>query len=113
MISRVAAVAVLLTISLVACGGDEELAEAEQEGSAVGDAVKAHSEETGSDITTAIADEPWAGESDAYVTGTYDYLVVNIRTGSCAKVVFESDEAGADYAVEETYSCGEVGDDVG
>ncbi len=98
---------------LTACGEDEQLATAEQEGTIVGDAVQAQSEEAGTDITTAISEQPWAGESDAYVTGTYDFLVVNIRTGACAKLVFDSDEPGADYEIAETSSCGEVGDDVG
>lgn len=107
------AVAALCLGALSACGDDEAKAEAERAGATVGDAVQAHSQESGTDITTAISEEPWSGESDAYVTGTFEELVVNIRTGACARVVFASNESGADYEVEETYDCGEVGDDVG
>lgn len=98
--------------ALTACGDDAALAEAEEVGTTVGDAVQARSEETG-DITTAIAEEPWAGDADPYVTGRWDSLVVNLRDGACAELVFAADEAGADYTVEDTYECGEVGEDVG
>lgn len=112
-LTTAAAVAALCLATLAGCGEDEQLATAQQEGSTVGDAIQAHSEQAGVDITTAISEEPWTADSDAYVTGTYDFLVVNIRTGACAKLVFDSDEAGSDYSIAETYSCGEVGDDVG
>ena len=105
-------VAAALVASLTACGDDAALAEAEEVGTTVGDAVQAESEETG-DITTAIAAEPWAGEVDPYVTGRWDTLVVNLRDGACAELAFEADEAGASYEVTDTYECAEVGDDVG
>jgi len=98
--------------ALSACGDDAALAEAEEVGTIVGDAVRAESEETG-DITTAIAAQPWEGEVDPYVTGRWDALVVNLRDGVCAELVFASDDAGATYEVTDTYECGEVGDDVG
>ena len=91
---------------LSACGDGEKLAAAEKAGKTVGDAVRADSRKANTDITTAISNEPWKGESDAYVTGRYDYLVVNIPSGACAKLVFSADEPGSDYKIAKTYSCG-------
>lgn len=89
---------------LSACGG-ADLDAAKQAGTTVGDAVKAESEKAGADITTAIAEEPWKGRSDAFVSGTYDFLVVNVDEKACAKLVFAEDEPGADYTIEDTYDC--------
>ena len=61
--------------------------------------------EAGTDITTAISQEPWKGESDAFVSGTYDYLVVNVDEEACAKLVFDKNESGSAYTIEKTYSC--------
>lgn len=91
--------------TLSACGENEAVAQAEKEGAIVGDAVRSESEESGYDITTAIAENPWQGDTDAFVSGTYDFLVVNTEDGGCAKLVFEGDEAGSDYTIEKTYEC--------
>ena len=97
--------AVALCLALTACGGGAEQDAAKKAGTTVGDAVKAQSEEAGTDITTAISQEPWKGESDAFVSGTYDYLVVNVDEEACAKLVFDKDESGSAYTIEKTYSC--------
>lgn len=97
--------ALLCVATLSACGEDEAVARAEQDAQVVGDAIQAQSEESGSDITTAIAEDPWKGDTDAFVSGTYDFLVVNVDEAGCAKLVFASDEPGADYTVEDAYEC--------
>jgi hypothetical protein len=90
---------------LSACGGGADLDAAEKEGKNVGDAIKAQSEKADSDITAAISEEPWKSPSGVFVSGTYDFLVVNVDEKACAKLVFDSDEAGADYEIEKTYDC--------
>jgi hypothetical protein len=101
-----AAVTALCLGGLSACGDGEKLAAAEKAGKTVGNAVRAQSEKAGTDITTAISTEPWKGKSNAYVTGRYDYLVVNVPSGACAKLVFDDDKPGSDYKIAKTYSCG-------
>ena len=90
---------------LSACGGGADLDAAEKEGRNVGDAIKAQSEKADSDITAAISEEPWKSPSGVFVSGTYDFLVVNVDQKACAKLVFDSNEPGADYQVEKTYDC--------
>lgn len=102
---KTAVTAVACVLALAGCGQSEAVAQAEKEGKIVGDAVKSQSEESGSDITTTLSENPWQGESDAFVTGTYDYLVVNTEDGGCAKLVFDGDEPGADYSIEKAYEC--------
>ena len=102
---RSLAITTVCVAALAGCGDKEAVAQAEKEGKVVGDAVKSQSEETDSDITTTLTENPWEGESDALVTGTYDYLVVNTEEGGCAKLVFDSDEPGSDYSIEKSYEC--------
>ena len=102
---RTLAMTAVCVVALAGCGQSEAVAQAEKEGKIVGDAVQAQSEESGSDITTTLTENPWKGESDALVTGTYDYLVVNTEDGGCAQLVFTGDEPGADYSIEKTYEC--------
>jgi hypothetical protein len=97
--------ALALGLALTACGGGAQQNAAELAGTTVCDAVKAQSEKAGTDITTAISQEPWKGRSDAFVSGTYDYLVVNVDEEACAKLVFDKDESGSAYTIEKTYSC--------
>ena len=99
------AAATLCLAALSACGQSEAVARAEKEGTVVGDAIQEHSEESGADITTTLTENPWQGESDAFVSGTYDHVVVNTEEGGCAKLVFESDEPGAGYTIEKSYEC--------
>ena len=102
---RAAATTAVCLAALAACGESEAVVQAEKEGKVVGDAVKTQSEDTGSDITTTLSENPWKGESDAFVSGTYDYLVVNTEDGGCAKLVFDSDEPGSGYTIEKSYEC--------
>ena len=102
---RAAATTAVCAVALAGCGQGEEVAQAEKEGKVVGDAVRAESEESGSDITKTLSENRWQGESDALVTGTYDYLVVNTEEGGCARLVFDSDQPGADYSIEKSYEC--------
>ncbi|WP_432477900.1 hypothetical protein [Nocardioides sp. GXQ0305] len=104
MLKAVATSTVCVAV-LAGCGGGEAVAQAEKDGKVVGDAIRSQSEETGNDITTTLTENPWEGDTDALVTGTYDFLVVNTEDGGCAKLVFDSDEAGADYAIEDAYEC--------
>ena len=97
--------ATALCLGLSGCGQSEAVSQAEKEGKVVGDAIRSHSDKTGSDITTTLTEDPWQGESDAFVSGTHDFLVVNTEDGGCAKLVFESDQPGAAYTIEKAYEC--------